>query len=357
LAENSNHGGWFTRERVLVLVLIGVTLLLLYLCFLLLAPFIPVLAWSLAFGIIAHPLHKRIERRIRSPGLAAVLTTAIVTVVLIAPLILVAQTLFDEGLKAYQQFKGGGYDRFRAVIERNATLGPVFRRLERNVDVDRELRNLGGAIGSRMPGVVTGSLRAGAGVAITIFTLFFFFRDRKAALQVARSLLPLSHAEVDKLFRIVSDTVYATLFGSVVVALVQGAMGGLMFWILGLPAPLLWGFVMAVLATIPVLGAFTIWMPAAVFLMIEGSVAKGMILIAYGALAIGLVDNVLYPFLVGSRMKLHTLPVFFAMVGGIAVFGVTGLVIGPVILALTVGFLQFWKERTAQRRPAEEGVR
>jgi predicted PurR-regulated permease PerM len=161
---------------------------------------------------------------------------------------------------------------------------------------------------------------------------------------------------VNDLFRIVSDTVYATVYGSVVVAAVQGSMGGIMFWILGLPAPLLWGFVMAVLATIPVLGTFVIWMPAALFLMLEGSVAKGLILIAYGSLAIGLIDNILYPSLVGSRMRLHTLPVFFAVVGGIAAFGISGLVIGPVVMSLTIATLRFWKQRTQRGEPAEKAL-
>jgi predicted PurR-regulated permease PerM len=356
LSNSGASTGWFTRERALVLVLSGVTVILLYLCYVLLLPFLPVLAWALAFGIIARPLHDRIARRVSKPGLAAGLTTALVTLALIAPLILVAQTMFDQGLNAYQQLKGGGFDRFRAVIARNPTLAPVLRRVERQVNVEREVENLGRSIGPRLPGVVTGSLRAGAGVLITIFTLFFFFRDRAAALQVVRSLLPLSHDEVNDLFRIVSDTVYATVYGSVVVAAVQGSMGGIMFWILGLPAPLLWGFVMAVLATIPVLGTFVIWMPAALFLMLEGSVAKGLILIAYGSLAIGLIDNILYPSLVGSRMRLHTLPVFFAVVGGIAAFGISGLVIGPVVMSLTIATLRFWKQRTQRGEPAEKAL-
>jgi predicted PurR-regulated permease PerM len=344
-----------TRERVLVLVLIGVTAILLYLCYLIVSPFFPVLAWALTFAIVAHPVHVRLERRIGNKNIAAGVTTAIVTIALITPLIVVGQTIADQGAKALEQLRGGEA-RWRAVIEQSPRLAPIYERIESRINVEEELERIGRQIGSRLPGVVTGSIRAGAGVLITIFTLFFFFRDRKAAVQLIRSLMPLSNQETDKLFTVVSDTIYATLFGSVVVAMVQGTMGGIMFAILGLPAPVLWGFVMAVLATIPVLGTFVIWLPAAIFLILEGSVAKGLILIAYGSTAIGLIDNVLYPTLVGSRMQLHTLPVFFALVGGIVVFGVSGLVLGPVIMALAIGCLQIWRERTTAGQAAEDAV-
>jgi predicted PurR-regulated permease PerM len=356
LNEDLTNNGWLTRERALVLVLVAVTAILLYLCFLLLTPFFSVLAWALAFAIVANPVHDRVERRVANQGIAAGISTAIVTIAMIAPLIFVGQTLFDQASDAYKQFQESGGGRWRSVIERNPTLSPIFARIERQVDIGEELGRIGREIGSRIPGVVSGSVRAAAGVLITIFTLFFFFRDRRQVLQLVRSLVPLSHAEADKLFRIVNDTIYATLYGSLVVAAVQGTMGGIMFGILGLPAPVLWGFVMAILATIPVLGTFVIWLPAAIFLILEGSVVKGLVLIAYGSCAIGLVDNFLYPHLVGSRMRLHTLPVFFSLVGGIFVFGISGLVLGPVIMALTIGVLQVWKRRTTEGRSAEEQV-
>ena len=352
--SEGTNGGWLTRERALLGVLIAATAILLYLCYVLLTPFFSVLAWALAFAIVANPLHTLVERRVPNQSLAAGISTAIVTVVLIGPLILVGQTLFDEATDAYKQFQESGGGRWRSIVERNPTLAPIVARIERRIDIENELARIGREIGSRLPGVVRGSVRTAAGVLITIFSLFFFFRDRKQVLQVVRSLVPLSHAEADKLFCIVNDTIHATLYGSLVVAAVQGAMGGIMFAILGLPAPLMWGIVMAILATIPVLGTFVIWLPAALLLILEGSVAKGLILMAYGGCAIGLVDNFLYPHLVGSRMQLHTLPVFFSIVGGIFVFGISGLVLGPVIMALTIGVLQVWKQRTTAGHSADE---
>ncbi len=150
------------------------------------------------------------------------------------------------------------------------------------------------------------------------------------------------------------DTIYATIYGTVAVALVQGALGGLMFWWLGLPAPLLWGKVMALLAIVPIFGAFVVWIPAAIFLALEGSWGKALILVAWGGIVIALIDNLLYPSLVGNKLRLHTVPVFIAIVGGLAVFGAAGVVLGPVTLALAVALIDIWRRRTAGGGAAEE---
>lgn len=139
-------------------------------------------------------------------------------------------------------------------------------------------------------------------------------------------------------------------------ALVQGSLGGLMFWILGLPAPVLWGCVMAVLALVPMLGTFLVWGPAAIFLALNGQWGKALILAAWGAIAIGLIDNLLYPLLVRKRMRLHTVPVFFAIVGGIALFGAAGVVVGPLVLSITDALIDVWRRRTAHGRVAETPV-
>jgi len=119
-----------------------------------------------------------------------------------------------------------------------------------------------------------------------------------------------------------------------------------MFWWLGLPAPALWGLVMGVLAVVPVLGAFIVWIPAAIFLALEGSWGKALILGVWGGVIVGGIDNVMYPILVGNRLKLHTIPAFMAIVGGLIVFGSSGLILGPVTLTVTVLLLEIWRSRT-----------
>ena len=151
---------------------------------------------------------------------------------------------------------------------------------------------------------------------------------------------------MDRMFTRVADTVHATIYGTLIVAAVQGTLGGLMFWWLGLPAPVLWGLVMGVLAVVPVLGAFIVWIPAALFLALDGSWGKALILCLWGGVVVGGIDNVLYPILVGNRLKLHTIPAFIAIVGGLIVFGPSGIILGPVILTVTVVLLEIWRSRT-----------
>jgi predicted PurR-regulated permease PerM len=203
---------------------------------------------------------------------------------------------------------------------------------------------------------VKGSVWMAAELLITFFFLFYFLRDRRAVMKSFRSLVPLSDAETDEVFGRVFDTIYATVYGTIAVALVQGFLGGLIFWWLGLPAPLLWGTVMALLAIVPVLGAFVIWLPAAVFLALEGSWGRALILMAWGGIVISLIDNWLYPVLVGKRLRIHTVPVFIAIVGGLILFGAAGLILGPVLLAVAVALVEVWQRRTVKGRTAESGV-
>jgi predicted PurR-regulated permease PerM len=247
--------------------------------------------------------------------------------------------------------------RWRAAIERNPRLSPMLDWIEAQVDVEGEVQRAVSAFTSRLSSFVTGSIWMIVELLITLFTLFFFFRDRRAILRALRSLVPLSEAETDEVFLRVTDTVYATIYGTLVVAMVQGASGGLMFWWLGLPAPLLWGVVMALLAIVPILGPFVVWVPAAIFLALEGSWGKALILTAWGMGVISLIDNLLYPVLVGKKLRLHTLPVFFSILGGLSLFGPSGIILGPVALAVTVALLDVWRRRTAGGRAAEEGIK
>jgi predicted PurR-regulated permease PerM len=150
---------------------------------------------------------------------------------------------------------------------------------------------------------------------------------------------------MDRLGRRIAETILATVYGTLVVAAVQGSMGGLMFWVLGLPAPVLWGVVMGLLAIVPVLGAFIIWIPAAIILAIDGHWAKAIVLTAWGSIVVGGIDNLLYPMLVGNRLQMHTVIAFIAMIGGLAVFGASGIILGPVSVTVTTLLLEMWRNR------------
>ena len=151
------------------------------------------------------------------------------------------------------------------------------------------------------------------------------------------------------------DTIHATMYGTVTCAVVQGTLSGMMFWWLDLPAPLLWGVVMGLLAVVPVFGAFIVWIPAAIFLALDGRWGRALILTAWGTLVVGMIDNLLYPMLVGNRLKLHSVLSFVSVVGGLIVFGASGLILGPLAVTITMALLETWRTRISTN-PGDSSV-
>jgi predicted PurR-regulated permease PerM len=175
---------------------------------------------------------------------------------------------------------------------------------------------------------------------VMLYLLFFFLRDGDRLVNRILRALPLSPAREQKLLERFADVSRATIKGTFATGAVQGMIGGVLFWALGIPAPILWGALMAFLSFLPAFGSAVIWGPAAVMLIVNGEVAKGFILIAAGSLVIGLVDNILWPFLVGRDTRMPDFFVLLATLGGLAMFGVSGFVIGPLLAAF---FITFWQ--------------
>jgi len=339
--------GWLlTRERATTLVLAAATALAFYVCYRLALPFLPAVTWALALAVVAIPLHGRLLKLTGRPNLAAGLSVLVVAALIVAPAVLLARQLVGEagrGLEALKAQTEQG--RWQAALEANPALARALDVVAPGADVRGSAERAVGAAGSYLSSFVGGSLWALAQLFITFFTLFYLFRDRRTLMKGVRSMLPLSQSETDRLFARVSDTIYATFYGTFAVSFVQGLLGGLMFWWLGLPSPLLWGVVMFLLSLVPVLGAPVVWGPAALFLAASGSWGKALILTVWGLAVIGSVDNLLYPALVGDRVRLHTLLIFFSVLGGIMLFGAAGLVLGPVAVVVTTLLIEVWRRR------------
>jgi predicted PurR-regulated permease PerM len=184
-----------------------------------------------------------------------------------------------------------------------------------------------------------------------LYLSFFLLRDGVSIVGWLRAAVPLNNERRQLLFQKFAEVSRATVKGNLVVALVQGALGGLIFWLLGLPAALLLSVVMAFLSLVPAVGASLVWLPMAIYLYATGEWEKASILVAYGALVIGLADNVLRPILVGRDTKLPDYIVLFSTLGGISMLGITGFVIGPLIAAL---FLSFWTIFSKEFNDAED---
>ena len=350
------HDAWLTRERVLVLVLAIVTLLVGVLGFRLVQPFVPAITWALVLAVMANPMHEALLRRLRRPWLAAILAAIAITVVVALPAAFTINLLAREALSSSESLgsllEG---DRWKAMLDRVPQLEAVRGWVESQVDLRAEFARVSETVTEWVRGFLAGSLQFATATLITLFLLFYFLRDKRTLLNGVRSLVPLAPPEADKVMRKVGDTIYAIVYGTLVVAVVQGVLGGLIFWWLDIPAPLLWGAVMALLAVLPLFGAAIVWVPVALYFAVQGDWDKALVLTAWGAIIVSLVDNVLYPVLVKGRLRLHTVLVFIAVLGGLAVFGATGVVLGPLVLAVGVALIEIWRRRMAQGE-VESGV-
>lgn len=339
-------GDWVSRSHVQVLVLLVATAFGIYVCYELALPFLPPLVWAAALAVLFAPFHGWLESKVRHPGVAAGSAVLVVILIVAVPGTFVGHRLFTEsarGADIVQQKVESG--EWRQAIEAQPRLAPLAGWLEEKVDLPGTFRTLTSWLAAIAGSIVRGSVVQVIGFALTFYLLFYFLRDRTAALRSLRSLSPLAPVEMDRLFARIADTIFATVYGTLAVAAVQGFLGGLMFWWLGLPTPLLWGVVMGLLAVVPVLGAFVVWIPAAIFLALEGSWGKAIILTVWGGVVVAGIDNVLYPMLVGSRLKMHTVLAFISVVGGLMFFGPSGLILGPVALTITTELLTVWRQR------------
>ena len=338
-AEND----WGSRSHVHTLLLMALTVAGIYFCYQLAVPFIPAFTWALALAVMFVPLYRWLVSKVKHASLAALICVLVAALIVVVPATFVAERIITEAAKGAETIKTlVESGEWRRVFDAHPLLAPLGQWIEHQFDLPAMINNLTSWLTGIATSFVHGSVVQLIGVVLTFYIFFYFLRDRNSALEWLRSLSPLSGADMTRLFDGVSDTVHATIYGTFAIAVVQGTLGGMMFWWLDLPEPLLWGIVMALLAVIPVLGAFIIWIPAAIFLFLAGSEGKALLLTLWGAIVIGGIDNLLYPMLVGSRLKMHTVPAFVSIVGGLIFFGTSGLILGPVILTVTRLLLEIW---------------
>jgi predicted PurR-regulated permease PerM len=240
-------------------------------------------------------------------------------------------------------------------------LGPVLAWVDPYFDVERlespaflrdQLEAWSGTLANGTLGVVGGVAAAVVQTLLVVFTLYYLFRDHAAIREAFFEIVPIEEAKTRDIAERTKAVVGATVYGSLLIAAIQGALGFFIFWVLGLPAPLLWGVVMFFLSMIPMAGAFLVWAPAAIYLALSGALTQALVLTAWGVLVVGAIDNVLSPRLVGKRACMHELLIFFGVLGGIDVFGVIGVVLGPVLVAVTLALLEMVRQAN---RPASTG--
>ena len=354
-SRDEETGGW-TRPSLLTLAIGIATALSIGVCVALLLPFIPAITWSITLAVVIQPVYRRLASP-RYPATSAALAALAVTLFIVGPLLILGIYATNEATKALQGLRGEELvAKWQMVLDTHPSVANAMVWLQHQFNIKEQLQRLAESLGDAVPAFLGGSLWILMQLLLTLFVLFFLLRDRLQITQWLRAHSPLTDRETAFIFHKVKDCLQATVVGHMFTCLVQGILGGVMMAVLGLSFAVLWGAVMAIFALIPTLGAPIVWIPAAAMLILQGSLGKGLILVAWGVLVIGTIDNILYPILVGRKVTLHTVPILFSYLGGVVLFGFSGLVLGPLIMMLTWAFLEVWRRRTADGQDATEAI-
>lgn len=329
----------------------------------LLLPYYGAIFWGAVLAISFMPLHRRLRARLGTrPGLSAFLTVLLCLLLVILPVTLLAGSLLQEGSNLYKRVESGDLN-LGAYFEQIVSALPpsIHNALEQFGLTDlfsiQEKVSAGALQGSKF--LASQAVNIGQntfqfliGLGIMLYLLFFLLRDGPQLARTIFHVIPLSGEHKQMLIHKFVTVVRATLKGNIVVAATQGALGGLIFWILGIEGALLWAVIMAVLSLLPAVGAAIIWLPVAIYFLVTGEIWIGIVLIAYGILVIGLVDNILRPLLVGKDTKMPDYVVLISTIGGLTLFGLNGFVIGPLIAALFMSVWALFPSAAEQQNPA-----
>lgn len=315
-----------------------------------LLPFSGTLLWSVIIAMLFTPLYRRLLRRMRgrrSP--AALVTLLVVLVIAILPFAFITGALVGQVTSVYAAMQSGAFNPsvfFQGVVD--ALPNWAVNLLERYglVEFDDLQRRVSEMLGQGSKMIAAQALSIGqntfefvARLFIMLYITFFLIRDGDRVMRSIRDAVPLRTRDEQVLIDKFTTVIRATVKGNLLVAVLQGALGGIAFWFLGIEAALLWAVLMAFLSLLPAVGAALVWLPVALYFLSTGAVAAGVGLVAYGILVIGLVDNVLRPVLVGKDTRMPDWVVLITTLGGMAVFGINGFVLGPVIAAM---FFSVW---------------
>jgi len=343
-------GEQLTRERITTIIFYACILVLAYTTYLIVAPFLTPLAWAAIFAAFFHPQYRQLKGKFGRSA-AALISTIAVALIVIVPFSLIVTVFIQQASQVTGRIDLSPGSPGMLQLQHVWTWAqqqPFGSRLGSLEDTLQENMSwLTGHIALAAGDVVRNLISMIVHLVISIFAMFFFFRDGDFIMEKVRRILPFdasfSESQIQKTTRLVRASISAIF----TIAIVQGILGGITFALLGLKAPIFWGVMMAFFALFP-FGGGVVWVPIAVWFLLTGHVARGLILIAIGGGVIGMVDNFLRPFILSGRAEMNGLLIFISLLGGLAAFGFVGLVLGPIILAFAVGFLDAYATERRQ---------
>jgi predicted PurR-regulated permease PerM len=344
------------REHIFFAITLLLTSLSFYLFYRILSPFLGPIVWAILLTIVFYPLFQKLQRFLKKKeGLSAMVLTLLVILVIVLPSTLLMISLANEVMDAYhnvqEMIKTG---RLQAYLEQIREIAPIkwtWTKLSQSMDLSRadpfefllkNLQQVSTFLFNQTSKIFKGLSSFLIGFFFALLSLYYFFKDGNRLLGSLKEVVPIPSRERDLILLRFKEMIYAAIYGGIVVAILQGLLGGLIFWILGISSPILWGTAMAFLSFIPIGGTALIWAPASLLFLIQGNFLKAIILLLFGALVISMVDNFLRPRLISSRTNIHPLLLFFSVLGGIQAFGLIGIVAGPLIVTLCLTLIEIY---------------
>ncbi len=344
------------KEHIFLIFALFLTFLSLYLLYQILSPFLTPILWSIFLAMVFYPLSQRLRRLLKKrEALCAMIMTLLVILVIILPSSLLMVSLANEMTGVYhwveEMIKTGRLQNHLEQIKGIPFFKGIWGRLYQYGDVSqinptdfllKNLQQVSTFLFNQTSKIFKEVSTFMIGFFFTLLSLYYLFKDGDLLFDRLKEIVPIPSEKRDLLIFRFKQMVYATLYGGIVIAIIQGILGGTIFWILGISSPVLWGTAMAFLSLIPIGGTALIWGPAAILLFFQGSFLKGVVLLFLGIFGISMVDNLLRPLFISSRTKIHPLLLFFAVLGGIQIFGLLGLVMGPLIATLCLTLIEIY---------------
>jgi predicted PurR-regulated permease PerM len=332
-------------------------LIVLYFVLQIFKPFLGSIAVALVLTTLSYPVFELISAKLKGRrGWAALATCVILTLVIVVPFVLLFVMLANEVGQVYGQLqealaKGGGLKSLQRIDEIPMIQKPLawlasvvdLKRIDVAGNLASLLQKVSVFLLTHSTAIVSGVFSVLFNFFIMVVTMFFLFRDGYALRQELGQLSPVSERYTTLLSKTFREVARATVLGSLVTAAVQGLAAGIIYWALGVSNALFWGTLSAFFSLVPIVGSALVWGPWAIYFLLSGSVVKGILLIALQALVVGSLDNILRPWLIRGRIRMHSMIIFFSVMGGIAYFGVLGMVFGPIVVAIGLTLLEAYK--------------
>jgi predicted PurR-regulated permease PerM len=341
------------RQRLEAALFYGIVIGLAWLTYLIFQPLLGPLAWASILVVLFHPLQIRLERRLGSAA-AACVSTLLVVLILVVPSILLLASFVREGLGAasnVQQTLSGA--QFVWVNRGWAWLAqrvPEMGNADFPMMVRQQGERLAGGLAADLGGLLRHAFDFFFGLLVMVVALFYIFRDSRPLMTALRQVLPFSETQRERMIAEAGELIHASVTFSLLSAVAHGIAGGIIFALAGVPQALFWGVAMGFFSLLPIFGSSIIWLPAAAFLILSGHLGKGIIVIIACVAVVNLVDNVLRPWLISGRAEMSGLVIFISILGGLKVFGLLGLILGPVVVASATSVLDIYRTRTPSSR-------